>query len=51
MYALRVSETKVTTRNAFIDNIFALESEKESKNDERTLFEDYPRILDLAVNP
>ena len=33
VYALRVNETKVTLRNAFIDNIFALESEKESKND------------------
>ena len=29
---------------------FALESEKESKIDERTLFRDYSRILDLAVN-
>ena len=51
MRALRVNETKVTLRNAFIDNIFALESEKESKNDERNLFGDYPQILDLAVNP
>ena len=51
MRALRVNETKVTLRNAFIDNIFALESEKQSKNDERTLFGDYPKILDLSVNP
>ena len=51
MRALRVNETKVTSRNAFIDNIFALESEKESRNDERTLFGDYLRIFDLAVNP
>ena len=36
--AQRVNETKVTSRNAFIDNFFALESEKESKDDERTLF-------------
>ena len=35
--ALRVNETKVTLRNAFIGNLFALKSEKESKNDERTL--------------
>ena len=49
--ALRVNETKVTSRNAFIDNLLALESEKGSKNDERTLFWDYPRIFDLAVNP
>ena len=26
---LRVNEIKVTSRNAFIDNVFALESEKE----------------------
>ena len=51
MRALRANETKVTMGNGFIDNIFALESEKESKNDERTLFGDYMRILDLAVNP
>ena len=49
--ALRVNETKVTLRNAFIDNLFALESKKESENDERTLFQDCPRILDLSVNP
>ena len=36
--ALRVNETKVTLRNAFTDNLFALENEKESKNHERTLF-------------
>ena len=36
--ALRVNETKVTLRNAFIDNLFALESQKEPKNNERTLF-------------
>ena len=49
--ALRINETKVTSKNAFIDNLFALESEKESKNDERTLFPDCPRILDLSVSP
>ena len=35
---LRVNETKVTSRNAFIEKLFVLECEKESKNDERTLF-------------
>ena len=44
-------ENRVTSRNAFIDNIFVLEIEKESKTDERTHFWDYLRILDLAVNP
>ena len=36
MHTLRVNEIKVTLRNIFIDNIFALESEEESKNDEGT---------------
>ena len=27
--ALRVNETKITLRNAFIDNLFALKSKKE----------------------
>ena len=51
MRTLRVNETKVTSRNTFIDNFFALKSEEERKNDERTFFSDYPQILDLAVNP
>ena len=29
MRALRLNETKLTSRNAFIFNLFALESEKE----------------------
>ena len=29
VWALRNNETKVTLKNAFIDNLFALESEKE----------------------
>ena len=53
---LRVNETKVTLRNDFIDNNFALESEKESKRKRikkrgRSFFLDYQRILDFAVNP
>ena len=47
---LRVNETKVTLRNDFIANSFVLESEIESKNDEITLFWDYPLILDLSIN-
>ena len=47
----RVNEIKVTLTNAFIGYICALENEKESKNDEKTLFGDYPRILEVAVNP
>ena len=31
VHALRANETKVTSRNAFVGNIFALESEKNSK--------------------
>ena len=36
--ALRVNETKVTSRNAFIDNLFGLESRRKSKNDKKTFF-------------
>ena len=45
MRAVRVNETKVISRNAFIDNLFPLKSEKETKNDETTLFRDCPRML------
>ena len=38
--SLRVNEIKVTSRNTFIDNIFPLESKKESKDDKRSLFRD-----------
>ena len=38
MRALRANETKVALKNAFIVNLFSLDSEKESKNDEKTLF-------------
>ena len=31
MGAVRVNETKVTARNTFIDNLFALQGEKGSK--------------------
>ena len=50
MRAVRVNETKVISRNAFIDNLFLLKSEKETKNHEATLFRDCPRMLDLSVN-
>ena len=46
---LRVNKTKVTLRDTFTSNLFALESKKESKNDERTPFRDCLRILDLSV--
>ena len=49
MRALRVNKPNVTLRNAFI-YVFALESDKKSRNDEGTLFWDYPMIFDLAVN-
>ena len=51
MRTLRVNENKNSSRNAFVVNIVALESEKNSKNEERTLLRDHPRILDLSVNP
>ena len=49
--ALRVNETKFTSRNAFIFNVFALEKEKESKKDERTLFSGSPRNFNLSLKP
>ena len=51
MRCLRVNGTKVTLRNAFIDNAFALESEAESENDKKTFFPDCMQILDMSVNP
>ena len=52
MRAVRVNETKVTSRNAFLVNLFALVSEKESQNDndEKTLVRDYLWSLDLSLN-
>ena len=38
MRSLRVNETKLTLRNAFILDLFALGGEKESKYNERTPF-------------
>ena len=38
MQSLRVSETKLTLRNAFILDPFALGGEKESKYNKRTIF-------------
>ena len=38
MHTLKVNETKVNLRNSFIEKLFALESDVESKNDERNLF-------------
>ena len=46
-----VNRTKVTLRNAFIDNLFALESEKESKNEKRALFTDCVQIVVMNVKP
>ena len=51
MRALRVNEIKVTLTSIFIDNLFALESEKESENYERFHFRDFLQILDQTVNP
>ena len=45
-----VNETKVTSTNTFVVNLFAFESNTESKNDKTTLFPDFPRILDQPVN-
>ena len=49
--SLRVNEIKGTSRNDFIDNAYELQSEKKSRKDERTIFQDCHRVLDLSVNP
>ena len=49
--ALRVNETKLTSRNAFILDLFALGVEKRSRYDERTLFQVSLQKLDLFLNP
>ena len=46
----KVNEAKVTWRNTCLDDFLLLESERESKNDKRTLLCDCLSILDLAVN-
>ena len=50
MHTRRVNKTKVTLRNAFIVNLLPLGSEKELKNDKRTLFRECPWSLDLSLN-
>ena len=49
--SLKVSETTFIWRNAFFDNLFQLQSERESINYKRTFFYDYPWIVNLPVNP
>ena len=49
MRSLRVNETKLTLRNDFILDLFALGGKKESEYDKRTLFE--TQKLDLSINP
>ena len=51
MRSLRVNETKLTLRNAFILDLFALGGGKESKYNERTLFWGSIQKLDLTANP
>ena len=45
MLNLRLTETKVTSRIAIIDTIFALESNGESKNTKGPSFETYCETL------
>ena len=50
LHTLTVNETKLTSRNAIIFNLFALEKEKESKQDGRTLNYSSTRSPDLPLN-
>ena len=47
---LRVNETKVIWEKALTVNLFALEREEKSKNNEWTFFRDCSWILNLSVN-
>ena len=49
--ALRDNQFKVTLRKTFLFNASELGSEKESKNDEKALFQDFQWCLDLSLNP
>ena len=49
--SLRVNETKLTLRNAFNLDLFALRGKKDSKYDKRTLFLGSLQKPDLSVNP
>ena len=48
--ALRVNETKPTYINAFIVDLFAIESGKKNRLDEITFFWDSPRSFELPLN-
>ena len=50
LWTLRFNETKVSLRNAFIDNLFTIKCDKESKYDKETLFSGFLGIIDLIVN-
>ena len=47
----KVNEAKLTTRNAFINNISELKDIKQPENDEETLFWDFLGSPELSVNP
>lgn len=51
MRSQRVNESKLTSRSAFIGDLFALGGEKESKYDKEPLVSDYLRNLDLSLHP
>ena len=50
VHVLRVNETKLTSRNAFILHLFALGGENEPKFGERSLFWSFLQKLALSVN-
>ena len=49
--SLRVNKTKLTLRNPFILDLFALGGAKESKYNKKTPFWGSLQKLDLSVNP
>ena len=50
MSSLKVNKSKFAPGNLFVVKYFDMENEKESENEESTIFGDRPQIIDLSVN-
>ena len=50
MLTRRDDRTKVLSRNAIIGKVFELESEKESKYDNKNILKDFLQILEVSVS-
>ena len=50
MFALRVDETKVSSRKAFIGNLLELKSGEKSENNNSNFIREYPQIIDQCIS-